>query len=76
MMHTDLEFWSMVITCAAAVVPWAFSIHSKVALIASAVEALPEMVQELRDMLEEHETRLDEHDEALAALAKEAKAGR
>jgi ABC-type molybdate transport system permease subunit len=75
MMHTDLEFWSLVVTCAAAVVPWAFSLHSKVAVIASAVEALPEMVAELRDMLEEHETRLDLHEEEIKTLKETARTG-
>jgi ABC-type molybdate transport system permease subunit len=75
MMHTDLEFWSLVVTCAAAVVPWAFSLHSKVAVIASAVESLPEMVAELRDMLEEHETRLDMHENEIKTLKETARTG-
>jgi len=66
--HSDLEFWSLVLTVAAAVVPWAFSLHAKVAVIASSVETLPEMFEELRDMLEEHEARLNQHDKAIEAL--------
>jgi len=64
----DPEMWMVVITAAIAAVPWAFSMHAKVAVIAQSVEALPEVVAELRGVLEEHEHRLDEHAEAIAAL--------
>lgn len=74
-MPSDFEFWSLIITALAAVVPWAFSIHTKVAVIASSVESLPAMFEELRDMLEEHESRLDEHDEAIAAIRQKASPG-
>lgn len=67
-MHSDLEFWSLVLALSAAVVPWAFSVHAKVAIIAHSVESLPEMFEELRDMLEEHESRLNDHDKAIASL--------
>lgn len=69
-MHSDLEFWSLVLAVAAATVPWAFSVHAKIAVIANSVESLPAMFSELRDMLEEHETRLDDHDKAIATLKK------
>lgn len=73
-MPNDFEFWSLVITALAAVVPWAFSIHAKVAVIAQSVESLPEMFAELRDMLEEHELRLNDHDEAIAAIRQKTNA--
>lgn len=70
-MDTDtLQWWMLIATVAIAVIPWAFSIHAKVAVIANSVDCLPEVVAELRECLEEHETRLEEHDEAIAALQK------
>jgi len=66
--HSDLEFWSLVLALSAAVVPWAFSVHAKVAIIAHSVESLPEMFEELRHMLQEHESRLNDHDKAIASL--------
>jgi ABC-type molybdate transport system permease subunit len=65
---SEVEMWLVVMSAAAAVIPWAFSIHAKVAVIANAVESLPEMVQELREALAEHEDRLDEHEKEIAAL--------
>jgi ABC-type molybdate transport system permease subunit len=65
---TEVEHWLVLISAVAAVIPWAFSIHAKVAVIASAVEHLPAMVQELRDALAEHETRLDQHETEIATL--------
>jgi hypothetical protein len=55
-MHTDqlLAF----ITILIAVVPWAMSIHAKVALIASAMEGLPDLVRETRAKLDQHETAI------------------
>ena len=67
-MTIDVEVWMIALTAACAVVPWAFSIHAKVAVIASAVESLPEVVEELREALEEHETRLDEHAKEIETL--------
>ena len=67
-MTIDVEVWMIVLTAACAVVPWAFSIHAKVAVIASAVESLPEVVEELREALEEHEDRLNEHAKDIQAL--------
>lgn len=64
----DIQLWMLIAMVAVAVVPWAFSIHAKVAIIAHSVESLPEVVQELRECLEEHESRLEEHDQAIAAL--------
>lgn len=74
-MMIDTEFWMLVLATAAAVVPWAFSIHAKVAVIASSVESLPEIVEELREALEEHEARLDEHAEEIQALKIQARTG-
>jgi hypothetical protein len=65
---SEIEMWLVLVSACAAVVPWAFSIHAKVAVIASAVEHLPEMVQQLRDALAEHEARLDEHEKEIASL--------
>ena len=58
----EIELWMLLATVAIAVVPWAMSIHAKVAVIAHSVESLPEIVGELRDCIEEHESRLAEHD--------------
>jgi hypothetical protein len=63
------------LTVAAAVVPWAMSIHAKVAVIAKSVEELPALVKELRETLEEHEVRLDRHDEEIKAIKDKATAG-
>jgi len=73
-MKIDLEFWMLVLATAAAVVPWAFSIHAKVAVIANSVESLPEIVEELREALEEHEIRLNEHAEEIEALKVQTRA--
>lgn len=75
-MHIEqVEWWMLAATITVAVVPWAFSIHAKVAVIAHAVEALPEIVEELRDCIAEHESRLEEHDKEIQALKVQAKAG-
>ena len=74
-MQVELEFWMLALSVAAAVIPWAFSIHAKVAVIANSVESLPEIVEEMREALQEHEVRLDEHAEAIAAIQKAARAG-
>jgi hypothetical protein len=67
-MHESVEFWMLIISTAAAVVPWAFSIHAKVAVIADTIQAMPKMLEELRDTLEEHEVRLDRHEEKIKAI--------
>ena len=69
------EVWMVGLTVAAAVVPWAMSIHAKVAVIAKSVEELPALVKELRETLEEHEVRLDRHDEEIKAIKDKATAG-
>jgi len=55
-MHTDqlLAF----ITILIAVVPWAMSIHAKVATIAQAMEGVPELVRETKARLDQHETQI------------------
>jgi len=73
---TEIEHWLVLISAVAAVIPWAFSIHAKVAVIANAVESLPEMVQELRQALAEHEVRLDEHEKEIATLKAQTDARR
>lgn len=70
------ETWMLVATCACAVVPWAFSIHAKVAVIASAVESLPQVVEELREALQEHEERLNVHAGEIQALKEKTGVGR
>jgi hypothetical protein len=69
-MSPETELWMLGVSVAAAVIPWAFSLHAKVAVIANSVETLPEMFEELRDMIAEHEERLDSHEEAITALKK------
>lgn len=67
-MTIETEIWMIALPLACAAVPWAMSIHAKVAVIASAVESLPQVVEELRQALEEHELRLDEHAEEIKTL--------
>lgn len=68
----EAEMLILFATAAMAVIPWAMSIHAKVAVIASAVENLPDVVEELRQVLREHEHRLNEHAEEIAALKTKA----
>lgn len=49
------------ITGLVAIVPWAMSIHAKVALIAHSMEGLPELVRDTRH-------KLEKHDQAIKAL--------
>lgn len=72
----EVEIWMLVVSGACAIVPWAFSIHAKVAVIASAVEGLPQVVEELRQVLHEHEHRLDQHASEIQALKEKTTAGR
>jgi len=65
----------MILASCAAVIPWAFSIHAKVAVIANSVESLPEVVEELREALMEHEHRLNEHAKEIQTLKEKARAG-
>lgn len=74
-MSLDIEIWMVLITVLIAVVPWAMSIHAKVAVIASSVESLPQIVGELREVLQEHEYRLDQHAQEIQALKKTAGPG-
>jgi outer membrane murein-binding lipoprotein Lpp len=64
----EIEVWMVILTGVCAVVPWAFSIHAKVAVIASSVQDLPDVVDELREILREHEHRLNEHASQIQAL--------
>lgn len=72
----EVEIWMLVVSGACAIVPWAFSIHAKVAVIASAVENLPQVVEELRQVLHEHEHRLDQHASEIQALKEKTATGR
>lgn len=71
----QVELWMLIATVAVAVVPWAMSIHAKVAVIAHSVESLPEIVEELRECIEEHEARLAEHDKEIQTLKVSARIG-
>lgn len=73
-MRIDVEIWMVAISVACAVVPWAFSMHAKVAVIASSVESLPEIVEELREALLEHEHRLNEHAKEIQTLKEKTRA--
>ena len=75
-MSPETELWMLGISVAAAVVPWAFSLHAKVAVIASSVESLPRMLDELRQTLEEHEVRLNQHEQKIEALGQTSTPGR
>ena len=74
-MSPETELWMLAISVAAAVVPWAFSLHAKVAVIANSVESLPRMLDELRKTIEEHEVRLNQHDKKIEALGQAATLG-
>lgn len=71
----DIELWMVLVTVLLAAIPWAMSMHAKVAVIASSVESLPDIVRELREVLQEHEHRLDQHAQEIQALKKTAGAG-
>lgn len=51
-----------------AAVPWAFSIHAKVAVIAESVKMFPEIVQELRHKVDCHERQLQQHEAQIKTL--------
>jgi hypothetical protein len=55
------------ITVLIAVVPWAMSIHAKVALIAAAMEGMPEFVSKTQARLEHHEQAIQALQAAAAA---------
>lgn len=67
-MSTETELWMLFISVAAAVIPWAFSIHAKVALIAQVVAQIPEVLDKLKATINEHERRLDRHDQEIQAI--------
>lgn len=69
---SDAEMIIGALTAAAAVVPWAFSIHAKVAVIAETVQKVPAMFDELKRTLEHHEARLDAHDAEIQTLKSKA----
>ena len=75
-MSPETELWMLGITVAAAIVPWAFSLHAKVAVIANSVESLPRMLDELRQTIEEHEHRLNQHEQEIKTLSQAAAPGR
>ena len=75
-MSLETEAWLVLISIAAAVVPWALSLHAKVAVIASSVEHLPELVQELHHTITTHEARLDRHEKEIETLKDKTGSGR
>lgn len=74
-MTIDVEIVAILASVVAACIPWAFSIHAKVALIAHSVEALPELVRRLEGKLDTHEDRLDRHEKEIQALKSSPKPG-
>lgn len=74
-MTIDVEIVAVLASIVAACIPWAFSIHAKVALIAHSVEALPELVRRLEGKLDTHEDRLDRHEKEIQALKQPPKTG-
>ena len=71
-MNVDAELWMLIISACAAVVPWAFSIHAKVAVIADTVQRMPEMFEELKETLADHEARLEVHEQEIQTLKNKA----
>lgn len=74
-MTIEIEILAVFFAGLLAVIPWAFSIHAKVALIAQSVEALPELIKELRVKLDQHETRLDAHEKEIEIIKVKTKSG-
>ncbi len=62
------ELWMLGIAVASGVIPWAFSIHAKVSVIAATIKSLPLMVDEIRNTLKDHDRRLNTHEEHIAVL--------
>lgn len=75
-MSLETEAWLLLISTAAAVIPWAFSLHAKVAVIAASVEHLPELVEELHRTIRDHEHRLDKHEQEITTLKNQTGPGR
>ena len=73
-MSIDTDLWMVILSVCAAVSPWAFSIHAKVAVIAETVQRMPEMFEELKETLADHEARLEVHEQEIASLKKKAEA--
>ena len=73
-MNIEIEFIAVMASLAAACIPWAMSIHAKVALIAASLESLPELVRRLEAKLDQHEDRLDDHEKEIEALKKTPRA--
>lgn len=61
----DPETVIIFVTVACAAVPWAFSIHGKVAIIATAMQSLPQLLARI----EQHEERLNLHEKEIKRLA-------
>ena len=75
MMSPDIEFLAVVFSFALATIPWAFSIHAKVAIIAHSVETLPELFTELKERLDSHEDRLNKHEKEITSIKGKATPG-
>jgi len=74
-MSPDIEFLAVVFSFALATIPWAFSIHAKVAIIAHSVETLPELFTELKERLDSHEDRLNKHEKEITSIKSKATPG-
>ena len=74
-MSPDIELLAVVFSFALATIPWAFSIHAKVAIIAHSVESLPQLFTELKERLDSHEHRLDKHEEEITSIKSQTKTG-
>jgi hypothetical protein len=68
----NADFWMIAVAVGAAVIPWAFSIHAKVAVIADTVQRMPEMFEELKETLADHEARLEVHEQEIQTLKNKA----
>ena len=68
----NADFWMSAVAVGAAVIPWAFSIHAKVAVIADTVQRMPEMFEELKETLADHEARLEVHEQEIKTLKDKA----
>jgi hypothetical protein len=75
-MTPETELWMLFLTVAAAVTPWAFSLHAKVAVIASTIQTLPKMLDEMKDTIKQHEFRLDSHEKEIEAIKASARPNR
>lgn len=58
---------------ALAAIPWAMSIHAKVAVICESVKDFPLILGEIRHEIQEHEQRLTKHEHQIQTLQVQAR---